>query len=337
MERFWYPKLSRWKAVSLTVFFFLLVTMIFVSQNSFPQHPPNMLRSRVVPDSANMSSAWSRTPQELNYSDHIRYKHTNRHLPQCIIIGSRKAGTRALLNYLNLHPDIRIAKTEVHYFDEAENYQGGLEWYRKRMPYSFQGQVTVEKTPAYFVTRGVPQRVHQMNSTVKLLLIVRDPTERAVSDYLQIYLNQVEKYGSGPSFRELAINKETGQVDLTYQAITRSLYDRYMRRWLEYFPLEQFHLVSGERLVQNPFPEMTEIETFLGLEHRLTEDMFYYNATRKFFCLRDDTFHKCLNPSKGRQHPDIGKDVTRKLREFYAPHNREFYFLVKKDFGWPER
>ena len=67
-------------------------------------------------------------------SERMRYKHTNRCLPGCIVIGARKAGTRALLTYLDLHPHLRTAKNEVHFFDDDENYMQGLEWYRKKMP-----------------------------------------------------------------------------------------------------------------------------------------------------------------------------------------------------------
>lgn len=75
--------------------------------------------------------------------------------PQCLIIGVRKCGTRALLEMLNLHPRIQKAAGEVHFFDRDENYIKGLEWYRKKMPHSFRGQITIEKSPSYFVTPEV--------------------------------------------------------------------------------------------------------------------------------------------------------------------------------------
>lgn len=49
-------------------------------------------------------------------------------LPQAIIIGVKKGGTRALLEFLRLHPDIRAVGAEPHFFDR--NYDKGLEWYR---------------------------------------------------------------------------------------------------------------------------------------------------------------------------------------------------------------
>lgn len=51
-----------------------------------------------------------------------------RRLPSALIIGVKKGGTRALLEFLRLHPDIRAAGSEVHFFDHY--YNRGLQWYR---------------------------------------------------------------------------------------------------------------------------------------------------------------------------------------------------------------
>lgn len=89
----------------------------------------------------------------------------NRHLPDALIIGVKKSGTRALLEFIRLHPDVRAAGCEVHFFDR--HYAKGLHWYRNHMPSTIDGQITMEKTPSYFVTKEVPQRVHHMNPGTK--------------------------------------------------------------------------------------------------------------------------------------------------------------------------
>ena len=265
----------------------------------------------------------------------IRYKHTHRRLPQAIIIGARKAGTRALLTFMNMHPQVQVAKNEVHFFDDDDNYAYGYDWYRKKMPFSFPGQITMEKSPAYFVSDVTPGRLHAMNSSIKLLLIVRDPVDRAVSDYLQIKENKVSKGKPVLSFEELAIDQNTGDVDSTYNPIKRSIYFRYMRRWLDTFPLEQFHIISGEQLVQDPATVLAGVEKFLGIEHRLTEKNFYYNESRGFYCLQTDAEKRCLVDSKGRTHPELDPIVRQKLQNFFRPFNRRFYRLVERDFRWP--
>lgn len=51
-----------------------------------------------------------------------------RRLPQALVIGVKKCGTRALLEFLRIHPDIRAAGSEIHFFDKY--YCKGLSWYQ---------------------------------------------------------------------------------------------------------------------------------------------------------------------------------------------------------------
>ena len=65
-------------------------------------------------------------------------------------------------------------------------YEEGEDWYRRQMPYSTQHQITIEKTPNYFVDKLAPGRVFDFNSSMRLMLIVRNPVDRSMSDYLQL-------------------------------------------------------------------------------------------------------------------------------------------------------
>lgn len=53
------------------------------------------------------------------------------------------------------------------------------------MPTSIHGQITVEKTPSYMVTLQAPQRVYKMNNKMKIIVVLKDPVERAISDFTQ--------------------------------------------------------------------------------------------------------------------------------------------------------
>jgi len=82
---------------------------------------------------------------------------------------------------------VEKAPVEVHFFDRDGNYAKGLEWYQQQMPEVREDQISIEKSPSYFVTPEVPERIHGMNNSIKLLLIVREPVTRVISDYTQIY------------------------------------------------------------------------------------------------------------------------------------------------------
>lgn len=62
-------------------------------------------------------------------------------LPSVLIIGAKKGGTRALIDSLQLHPQIIAAKREIHFFDDDSLYSKGLDWYRQQMPTAKNNQV----------------------------------------------------------------------------------------------------------------------------------------------------------------------------------------------------
>ncbi|XP_076329589.1 heparan sulfate glucosamine 3-O-sulfotransferase 1-like [Tachypleus tridentatus] len=265
----------------------------------------------------------------------VQFTHTRRRLPQVIIIGVRKGGTRALLEFLNVHPMVQKSSGEVHFFDNDAKHSLGFEWYRRQMPFSFPEQITIEKSPSYFITNKVPERIHEMNSSIKLLLIVRDPVTRLLSDYSQLAANKAKKGKILPPFKELVLNRD-GQVNVNYRAVKISMYSIYMKKWLKVFSRHQILVVNGDQLIRDPFIELQHIEDFLALKHRIKRENFYYNKTKGFFCVQNNTLNKCLNDSKGRKHPEISPGLLSILQRFYAPYNKEFYQLVGRRFGWPE-
>ncbi|XP_040575665.1 heparan sulfate glucosamine 3-O-sulfotransferase 5 [Lepeophtheirus salmonis] len=262
-----------------------------------------------------------------------------RNLPKCLVIGVRKGGTRALIDMMGLHSKIKPAGTEIHFFDSDTNFLKGLKWYSSQIPIlKSDDEISVEKTPSYFVTEVAPERVRSMNKSIRLLLIVRDPVTRLVSDYAQILDNHRSKNLKYFKFESLALRPD-GTINTKYDALSRSIYVRFMKLWLKHFSLNQFHIVNGDRLIKKPWHEIRKVEKFLNLPHEIMKKHFYFNASKGFHCLRtssSSTTGRCLAKSKGRQHPNISSSVVTKLRTFFKPYNYEFYDLVNMDFGWPE-
>lgn len=135
-----------------------------------------------------------------------------------------------------------------------------------------------------------------MNATIKLLLIVREPVTRAISDYTQLrshaataalpqpsivskyvqteavivcitYWNSTitmwKIYSNCRSFEELAV-LPNGTVNESYRPLAISMYHLHLHRWLEVFPREQLMIVNGDQLIDDPLSQLKRIETFLG-------------------------------------------------------------------------
>nr|XP_045746231.1 heparan sulfate glucosamine 3-O-sulfotransferase 3A1 [Mirounga angustirostris] len=172
----------------------------------------------------------------------------SKQLPQAIIIGVKKGGTRALLEFLRVHPDVRAVGAEPHFFDRS--YDKGLAWYRDLMPRTLEGQITMEKTPSYFVTREAPARISAMSKDTKLIVVVRDPVTRAISDYTQtlskrFYFNKTKgfpclKKAEGSS-KPHCLGKTKGR---THPAIDREVVRR-LREFYRPFNLK-FYQMTGQ-------------------------------------------------------------------------------------------
>lgn len=116
----------------------------------------------------------------------------------------------------------------------------------------------------------------------RLLLVVRNPVTRAISDYTQSF----SKNKPMKKFEELSfVNGSYELVDTSYGAIKIGVYAKFLERWLKFFPLKQFLIVSGERLIADPAAELYRVQDFLNLKRVITEKHFYFNSTKGFPCM----------------------------------------------------
>ena len=260
-------------------------------------------------------------------------------IPNVLIIGAKKCGTTALKDMLNFHPQIQ-AFGEIHYFDR--NIKKGLRWYRKFFKDAdCNVPVLLEKTPAYFATPRVAERVERMNDSIKLLLILRDPVTRLVSDFLHC---QAVGEMQNTTIQDQVFLKN-GKVDKSSRLLDVSTYDRHVKRWLYYFNKSQLHVVDGEQLITNPVAELQLIEAFLGIRSELTKDKFYYNKDTGFYCVvrsgARGRSRECVNESKvgvatvkGRPHPPLPADVRTQLDDYFYMHNQNLLKLLNRTLSF---
>jgi|LakMenE18May11ns_1017448.scaffolds.fasta_scaffold9596315_1 hypothetical protein len=199
--------------------------------------------------------------------------------PDFIIIGAQKGGTTSLFRYLSEHPRIRLPETkEIHYFDL--NHEKGLHWYLSHFPPSDgRGLLTGEASPYYLYHPLVPSRMSGALPDLKLIVMLRDPVDRAYSHYHHNRRHGYEELGSFEAAVEMEESRLNGQEEALIQGslshspshqhcsyIDRGLYRRQIERWLEHYPADRFHFIRSEDFYRDPHGQTGKVCRFLGLD-----------------------------------------------------------------------
>lgn len=191
-------------------------------------------------------------------------------LPTMLVIGAMKCGTTALHRYLDAHPDIDMAhKKEVNFFVGPErapdadpstwwrigHWHQGLDWYASQLDPT--APVRGESSPAYTSPGQGPaaERIAQVLPGVRLVYLVRDPVERAVSQYLHHRRDREE-------LRDLT----EAVLDPHSEYLGRSRYHQQVAPYLERFAAEQLLVVVQERLLANRHEELARVYAHVGAD-----------------------------------------------------------------------
>jgi hypothetical protein len=259
-------------------------------------------------------------------------------LPDFLIIGTQRGGTTSLYHYLQAHPSIRLANTkDTHFFDKK--YSNGLAWYRAHFPTVWektyvqqvqkQAFVTGEASPSYLFHPLTPKRVAQVMPRVKLMMLLRNPVDRAYSQYY----HAIELGHETRSFEEAIQGEEerTAQErekilkDEHYYShaykhlsyLTRGIYVDQLQEWMRFFSREQFLILKSEDFYASPATVLKEMFTFLGLPTIETQ-------------LKKKEYKQYNNNSYSKM------DAAMRIRliEYFKPHNARLYELLGTDLGW---
>jgi sulfotransferase family protein len=247
-----------------------------------------------------------------------------RPLPDFLVIGAQKAGTTALYAYLRWHPGIAGPSwKEVSFFDR--HWWRGEAWYRGQFPLRAGERLVGEASPSYLFHPLAPERARSLVPGAKLVALLRDPVDRAYSQYQ----HEVALGREPLSFEDaLAAEDErlVGEVerliadprafsrawwDHTYTA--RGRYAEQLERWLEAFPSEQLLVVRTEELGERPAETYASILAFLGAEpHELPDYPRVFD----------------------RDYEPMRAETRAALAATFAEPNRRLEALLGRELGW---
>lgn len=239
-------------------------------------------------------------------------------VPDFIIIGSQRCGTTSLYSYLTQHPQILSPiKKEVDFW--SWHFNRGINWYLSHFPPLPQGQhfVTGEASPSYLDFENTPSRIFSVFPQVKLIVLLRNPVDRAISQYHRwLSLNwehrsfeaaindELERLKSNPDH---IIGEEPGNY------LSRGRYVEFIKKWLEFFPREQLLIVKSEDFYGDTAAVMKQILEFLGLpEYYLSE---YANSNPGFY-------------------PPVSESMRCWMSDYFRPYNRQLEDFLGMNFDW---
>ena len=240
-------------------------------------------------------------------------------LPDYIVIGETKCGTTSLFNYLIKHPKIQdtlgngedydesYRTKELRFFDKY--YNKGIDWYKSLFQDPKFGFITGEATPMYLYRTLVAKRIKQHIPKAKLIVVLRDPVDRFISNFYHNYKwvpGYSERYPSIRVFLESA-------SDPDYFILEKGMYYYSLIKWMDFFEADQFFIFSSEEMFTEPQPTYSSLLGFLGLEDFIVEDF--------------KTF-------RNNDYPEVEKDVIDELTCFYRLSNKKLFELLGREFNW---
>ncbi len=187
-----------------------------------------------------------------------------------IIAGVQKGGTTALFDYLGDYPDLALPDAkELHFFDDETQNWGRPDYsaYHARFA-APAGRPCGEATPIYAYWPNSLERIAAYNPAMKLIMVLRDPVQRAWSHWRMEYARGVETQPFAWCIREgrqrlFAAEPWGHHREVSY--VERGFYGEQMARLYGLFPRDQVLVLTSDGLRRDPAPALAQVRTFLGL------------------------------------------------------------------------
>ena len=170
-------------------------------------------------------------------------------------IGAQKAGTSWVYACLYEHPDICAPIKEIHFFSRPR-YTEGTAWYDAQFQECKTGQMRGEFSTSYAYSSVAAERIKVYNPAIKIIFIVRNPFDRAYSQYR----NAIK----GGEIAETVSFNEYQTSDPS--CLAQGLYWQQLERYRQHFSDEQIKVLVYDDSLKDPQAFMTEIYQHIGVE-----------------------------------------------------------------------
>lgn len=264
--------------------------------------------------------------------------------PDFIIIGAQKGGTTSLHYYLNQHPNLKgsIPK-ELHYFDRKLENRESLAWYLSHFKKNrFKNKLLFETTPSYIYHENIAKELIELNPNIKLIVILRNPIDRAYSAWNmyknfytenkgKIFLNIGTKsskfiyenlYKDKKEFlsfeKMIEFEKELIKNNVSKEpaVLRRGLYFKQIIDYQEHISKENMLILESDSLKNNTINTINNICNFLQIKTISENNINIEKKHRRKYNTR------------------ISNETRKYLQDFYKDSNERLYELLEKNLNW---
>ena len=206
--------------------------------------------------------------------------------PNFIIIGAMKAATTSLYTYLKQHPDIFMTKVKEPMFfnnfnqitdfkvlaNKSKKVNSLLDYFS--MFSSVENESAIgEASPAYIYNEKAPYLIKEHLPDVKIIAILRQPTDRAYSNFLHTKRADRENVNSFEQAIKIEKERISDNWSPLYHYIQKGFYSVQLKRYYNLFPKENIKVYLFEDVVKNPKETLKDIFKFLNVDENIEIDV----------------------------------------------------------------
>ena len=232
----------------------------------------------------------------------------NVRIPDFVVIGAVKAATTWTADQLRAHPDIFIPGPEPHFF--SREYDRGVAWYNEWFAEARADQTIGEKSADYLAHPLAAQRLAEHMPNARLVVQLRNPVERAFSDYCMLYRRG--------TITDRPLTYFSSPDDVTRRFLEGGLYAEHLRRFFYHFSEDQILIVLMEDIEARPLATLERIQAHIGVRHFIPEGSCDSRSNDSTVPVLPIAMRKSLKPFKGLVEPLRGNRVFEAVRGVFA-------------------
>lgn len=258
------------------------------------------------------------------------------------MIGAVKAATTWIAHQLRQHPAIYMPEPEPHYF--STEFDHGLDWYRRWFAEAAPGMVIGEKSADYLAHPQAAQRIATLLPKIPLIAQLRNPIERAYSDYCMLF-----RRGTVTEDPRHYLDRPGGAQPRFLQD---GLYGRHLARYLDHFPHWQIKVVLHEDIRATPETVIAEVCRHIDVPVHVTPEEVRARkndseapllplALRRLLApakpivqpLRDNPWFRLIRSGLARpvRYPPLTDDLYNRLRDYYSDDVERLARMIGRD------